>query len=124
MKLIFLLAGLMKLKSLKNNNPCVLSAFLASLSWLNHDIQNKNKVSLSKLLSEKINELRFMISDLAQDAQNDAKGSAGDKHETALSMMHLEQEKLNQNFQKSSVKRISLIKLIPILFIPKLLLEV
>jgi transcription elongation GreA/GreB family factor len=37
-----------------------------------------------------------MISDLAQDAQNDAKGSAGDKHETALSMMHLEQEKLNQ----------------------------
>jgi len=25
-----------------------------------------------------------MISDLAQDAQNDAKGSAGDKHETAL----------------------------------------
>ena len=37
-----------------------------------------------------------MISDLTQDAQNDAKGSAGDKHETALSMMHLEQEKLNQ----------------------------
>ena len=37
-----------------------------------------------------------MISDLAQDAQNDAKGSAGDKHETTLSMMHLEQEKLNQ----------------------------
>lgn len=37
-----------------------------------------------------------MISDLARDAQNDAKGSAGDKHETALSMMHLEQEKLNQ----------------------------
>ena len=37
-----------------------------------------------------------MISDLAQDAQNDAKGSAGDKHETALAMMHIEQEKLNQ----------------------------
>lgn len=41
-----------------------------------------------------------MISDLAQDAQNDAKGSAGDKHETALSMMHLEQEKLNQKLAK------------------------
>lgn len=37
-----------------------------------------------------------MISDLAHDALNDAKGSAGDKHETTLSMMHLEQEKLNQ----------------------------
>jgi transcription elongation GreA/GreB family factor len=52
-----------------------------------------------------------MISDLAQDAQNDAKGSAGDKHETALSMMHLEQEKLNQKLaeiigQKNSVDKI------------------
>ena len=52
-----------------------------------------------------------MISDLAQDAQNDAKGSAGDKHETALSMMHLEQEKLNQKLaeiisQKNIVDKI------------------
>jgi transcription elongation GreA/GreB family factor len=58
--------------------------------------KQKIKFHYQNLLSEKINELRFMISDLAQDAQNDAKGSAGDKHETALSMMHLEQEKLNQ----------------------------
>ena len=52
-----------------------------------------------------------MISDLAQDAQNDAKGSAGDKHETALSMMHLEQEKFNQKLaeiieQKNVVDKI------------------
>ncbi len=58
--------------------------------------KQKIKSHYQNLLSEKINELRFMISDLAQDAQNDAKGSAGDKHETTLSMMHLEQEKLNQ----------------------------
>jgi transcription elongation GreA/GreB family factor len=69
------------------------------------------KSHYQKLLSEKINELRFMISDLAQDAQNDAKGSAGDKHETALSMMHLEQEKLNQKLveileQKNIVDKI------------------
>jgi transcription elongation GreA/GreB family factor len=41
-----------------------------------------------------------MISGLTEDAQNDAKGSAGDKHETALSMMHLEQEKLNYKLQE------------------------
>lgn len=69
------------------------------------------KSHYQNLLSEKINELRFMISDLAQDAQNDAKGSAGDKHETALSMMHLEQEKLNQKLaeiieQKNVVDKI------------------
>ncbi|MCK6608892.1 MAG: hypothetical protein L6Q46_11440 [Flavobacterium sp.] len=73
--------------------------------------KQKIKSHYQILLSEKINELRFMISDLAQDAQNDAKGSAGDKHETALSMMHLEQEKLNQKLaeiieQKNVVDKI------------------
>ncbi len=73
--------------------------------------KQKIKSHYQNLLSEKINELRFMISDLTQDAQNDAKGSAGDKHETALSMMHLEQEKLNQKLaeiiaQKNVVDKI------------------
>lgn len=73
--------------------------------------KQKIKSHYQNLLSEKINELRFMISDLAQDAQNDAKGSAGDKHETALSMMHLEQEKFNQKLaeiiaQKNVVDKI------------------
>ena len=63
--------------------------------------KQKIKTHYQILLSEKINELRFMISDLARDAQNDAKGSAGDKHETALAMMHLEQEKLNQKLAEN-----------------------
>jgi len=41
-----------------------------------------------------------MITALTEDAQNDAKGSAGDKHETALSMMHIEQEKLNHKLKE------------------------
>lgn len=49
-----------------------------------------------QLLQDKIDVFRDMISGLTEDAQNDAKGSAGDKHETALSMMHIEQEKLNR----------------------------
>ena len=52
------------------------------------------------IVQEKIETLQKMISDLAIDAQNDAKGSAGDKHETALAMMHLEQEKLTQNLKE------------------------
>ncbi len=51
-------------------------------------------------IGHKIETLRQMISDLSEDAKNDAKGSAGDKHETALSMMHLEQEKLNQKIKE------------------------
>jgi transcription elongation GreA/GreB family factor len=46
-------------------------------------------------MQDKIDAFQDMISALSKDSKNDAKGSAGDKHETALSMMHIEQEKLN-----------------------------
>ena len=53
-----------------------------------------------QFLQDKIDIFRDMIFDLTIDAQNDAKGSAGDKHETALSMMHIEQEKLNHKLKE------------------------
>ena len=52
------------------------------------------------MLQDRIDVFQDMISGLTIDAQNDAKGSAGDKHETALSMMHLEQEKLNYKLKE------------------------
>jgi transcription elongation GreA/GreB family factor len=54
-----------------------------------------------QLVNDRIDVFRDMISSLTEDSKNDAKGSAGDKHETALSMMHLEQEKLNQKVKES-----------------------
>mgnify|MGYP006329305833 FL=1 len=51
-------------------------------------------------IHDKIDVFRDMISALTEDSKNDAKGSAGDKHETALSMMHIEQEKLNYKLQE------------------------
>lgn len=51
-------------------------------------------------VQDKEDAFRDMISALTDDAANDAKGSAGDKHETALSMMHLEQEKLNAKLRE------------------------
>jgi transcription elongation GreA/GreB family factor len=46
-------------------------------------------------LQDKEDLFRDRITALTEDSKNDSKGSAGDKHETALSMMHLEQEKIN-----------------------------
>lgn len=62
-------------------------------------------------VQDKEDAFRDMIAALTEDASNDAKGSAGDKHETALSMMHLEQEKLNNKLheildQKSVLEKI------------------
>lgn len=53
------------------------------------------KYLLLDRLSSQIESLRRQILFLTEDALNDAKSSSGDKHETGLAMMHLEQEKLN-----------------------------
>ena len=63
------------------------------------------------LLQDKIDVYQDMISGLSKDAQNDAKCSAGDKHETALSMMHLEQEKLTNKLKESIDQQAILSKL-------------
>jgi hypothetical protein len=53
-----------------------------------------------QLVQDRIDVFKDMIVALTEDSKNDAKGSAGDKHETALSMMHLEQEKLNHKLKE------------------------
>lgn len=52
------------------------------------------------MVQDRIDVFRDMISALTEDSKNDAKGSAGDKHETALSMMHIEQEKLTTKLKE------------------------
>ena len=75
------------------------------------NLKNKILQHHQLLLQDKIDVFRDMISGLTEDAQNDAKGSAGDKHETALSMMHLEQEKLNYRLQEILQQKVILDKI-------------
>lgn len=63
-------------------------------------LKEKTLQYYKQLVQDKIDVFYDMISNLTEDAKNDAKGSAGDKHETALSMMHLEQEKLNHKLKE------------------------
>lgn len=60
------------------------------------NLKQKIHLHYQQQVQDKIDVFRDMISALTEDSKNDAKGSAGDKHETALSMMHIEQEKLNK----------------------------
>lgn len=53
------------------------------------------------------------LSDLKDGAQNDAKSSAGDKHETSLSMMQIEQEKIRKQLKEVQEMKASLDKLNP-----------
>lgn len=50
-------------------------------------------------LYEKETQLRDYLSELTLESKTDAKSSAGDKHETGVAMVHLEQEKLNVKLQ-------------------------
>ena len=65
------------------------------------------------LVQDKIDVFRDRIAELVLDAQNDAKSSAGDKHETALSMMQLEQEKLNVKLAEYLAQKALLEKINP-----------
>lgn len=71
---------------------------------------------------DRIDAFRDMIAALTEDASNDAKGSAGDKHETALSMMHLEQEKLNHKLKEFLDQKAILDKINPEATAPKVVL--
>ncbi|EKT3966140.1 GreA/GreB family elongation factor [Flavobacterium psychrophilum] len=64
-----------------------------------------------QLVQDKIDVFQDMISSLTEDSKNDAKGSAGDKHETALSMMHIEQEKLTHKLKESIAQKAILDKI-------------
>lgn len=66
-----------------------------------------------QLINEKINSLQTMLDELNESAKNETKSTAGDKHETALAMLQIEQEntrnKLKEaNEQKSQFERIDI----------------
>jgi hypothetical protein len=67
-----------------------------------------------QLVQDRIDVFTDMIIALTEDSKNDAKGSAGDKHETALSMMHIEQEKLNTKLKEVLSQKAVLDKIDPL----------
>ena len=77
-------------------------------------MQNFKKKILSHyqlLLQDKIDIYQDLILSLTEDAQNDAKSSAGDKHETTLSKLHIEQEKIANKLKEALEQQVILSKL-------------
>jgi transcription elongation GreA/GreB family factor len=77
-----------------------------------HSLKQKIHAYYLQQIDDKLDAFKDMVAALTEGAANDAKGSAGDKHETALSMMHLEQEKLNHKIaefleQKAVLEKIN-----------------
>jgi transcription elongation GreA/GreB family factor len=75
--------------------------YLCALWLKNMTLKQKIHQQYLQLVQDKIDVFKDMISGLTEDSKNDAKGSAGDKHETALSMMHIEQEKITNKLKEA-----------------------
>ena len=75
-----------------------------------------------QIVNDRINVFQDMISALTEDSINDSKSSAGDKHETALSMMHIEQEKINKKLSEILIQKLVLDKINPNLMSKKIAL--
>ncbi len=65
------------------------------------------------LLDEKIRQVQQVLTDLHQSAANETKSTAGDKHETALAMLQLEQEKTRRQLGELQQQRAILYKIDP-----------
>lgn len=66
-----------------------------------------------EMLEGKIDVFQDMIRTMTEEAQNDAKSSAGDKHETALSRLHIEQENLSNKIREAIAAKEILYKIDP-----------
>lgn len=52
-----------------------------------------------ELLNEKISTLQLTLKELTASAANETKSTAGDKHETALAMLQIEQENISRQLK-------------------------
>ncbi len=62
-------------------------------------LKEKLHAALLQTIAEKIHRLQENIADLRSGAANETKSTAGDKYETALAMLQIEQDNINRQLQ-------------------------
>jgi hypothetical protein len=80
----------------------------------------KEKVyqAFKQLLEEKINDVQLVLKDLHYSAANETKSTAGDKHETALAMLQIEQENKRKQLSELQLQQSLLKKIDPLIISP------
>lgn len=67
------------------------------------------------LIDEKVNMLQQVLADLKEIGANETKSTAGDKHETALAMLQIEQANTRAQLQEMLAQKAALEKINPML---------
>jgi transcription elongation GreA/GreB family factor len=68
-----------------------------------------------QVLNDKLSSLRQVREDLKESSSNETKSTAGDKHETALAMLQIEQANMGAQLQDVREKKAALEKINPML---------
>jgi transcription elongation GreA/GreB family factor len=66
-----------------------------------------------QVINEKVNHLQKVLADLKESGTNETKSTAGDKHETALAMLQIEQANTREQLKDVLNKKAALEKLDP-----------
>ena len=66
-----------------------------------------------QVVNDKISQLQQVLSDLKESSSNETKSTAGDKHETALAMLQIEQANVGAQLQDVLEKKAALEKIDP-----------
>ena len=61
-----------------------------------------------QLINEKFNALQLILNELNDSAKNETKSTAGDKHETALAMLQIEQENTRNKLKEITEQKLQL----------------
>jgi len=69
--------------------------------------------SYLRILEDKIQLFQNILSELKESSTNETKSTAGDKYETALAMLHIEQENTNQQLKEALKQKILFSKIDP-----------
>jgi transcription elongation GreA/GreB family factor len=67
----------------------------------------------SKIMFEKVVGLQKRLIDLSESAANETKSTAGDKHETALAMLQIEQASIRAQLKQTQAQQAILLKIDP-----------
>jgi len=59
-----------------------------------------------RLINDKIGLLRHTLNDLKESSSDETKSTAGDKHETALAMLQIEQKNVSQQLKEALEQKI------------------
>src|SRR6187549_1728361 len=66
-------------------------------------------------INSKIKALELVLADLKESGSNETKSTAGDKHETALAMLQIEQANVRKQMDEALLQKSVLLKINPVI---------